>query len=192
MRTKRETDPRKMLPLDFAKAYLKKGPPYYGNSSWKDSKLLGHKDGGAGGAFDGKKKKFYAKTNEVLVKLLDTGRWIPDEPVCVPIVLKLIRAAEKAKLSAPAPSTSTERAVPTDEQTENHLKRTLYIPDDADETVKRLKTDYDINEDDIRETRRVKLFGPRSGISDAARVDRALKLGVITSKYFAKPGDVTD
>ena len=85
-----------MTPLEVAKLFLKKGPPYYGTSDWKDSKLLGRKEGGAGGFFDGTKKQFYAKSNDVLVALLKTEKWKPVDAVCVSVVLKLIREAEKA------------------------------------------------------------------------------------------------
>ena len=69
---------------------------------------------------------------------------------------------------------------------ESSLRRALHIPDDESDVLDRLQSIYGIDEIDIQKTQRVKLFGPRSGISDARRVERALKLGLITKDYFIK------
>ena len=178
-----------MTPLEVAKLFLKKGPPYYGTSDWKDSKLLGRKEGGAGGFFDGTKKQFYAKSNDVLVALLKTEKWKPVDAVCVSVVLKLIREAEKAdakKQKLQSERVEQPERAQTAEEIEENLKRTLFVPADEPGVVKRLREEHGVTEADIHASRRIKLLGPRSGISDARRVQRALKLGVIDSNFFRK------
>lgn len=58
---------------EFVQSYLKKGPPYPGDSNFKDKAQV--KDNG--GRWNGELKKWEARSEEDLAKLIGSGLWVP-------------------------------------------------------------------------------------------------------------------
>ena len=57
----------------FAQSYLKQGPPWAGDSHFKDKDVVKL----CGARFDGELKKWVARSIDVLQKLVESRKWVP-------------------------------------------------------------------------------------------------------------------
>ena len=85
-------------------AYLA-APPYTGRSEYRHSQAL---KGATGGRWDPDRKKWVARNEEVLVRMIQTGRWVPDVEVSSARVVAYVQA-KQAKLEAQRDAEVSER-----------------------------------------------------------------------------------
>ncbi len=157
-----------------ARAYVAKGPPYWGLSKREDSRLLGRKDGGAGGDFDFKnRKQWYAKTNKTFIAMVRTGKWRPEAAVDVEevIAVMLAKTTETSVLVEESKKRDAEKKAAS-------IKRQLGVPRDEPALLAHLRDAHDIDDAAIEASSAWPELGPRSEISNARRVERAIRLGI--------------
>ena len=170
-----------MNALERARAYLKKGPPFWFHSEPRDSKYLGKKDGGAGGDFDFRTRKmWYAKTTTLFVAMWNTGKvQLEERAVSGAMVLKVLNdQAEAAKQREE--EAAKKKQGPSQSQVEDQTRKDLSIPDDSPEDLAELAK-HGITPAMSTDSARWQSFGPRSGISDARRMLRAMRLKICTA-----------
>ena len=161
-----------------ARAYVTKGPPFWGISKREDSKFLGRKDGGAGGDFDFKNRKmWYAKTNKVFIALVRTGKWRPEASVNVDEVINVM--LNKTTETSALVEASKKRE---EEKKQASIKRQLGVPPDEPALLEQLRDEHAIEPYAVEQTSSWPELGPRSEISNAKRVLRAIKLGIFTNE----------
>ena len=171
-----------MNALERARAYLKKGPPFWFHSEPRDSKYLGKKDGGAGGDFDFRTRKmWYAKTTTLFVAMWNTGKvQLEERAVSGAMVLKVLNdQAEAAKQREE--EAAKKKQGPSQSQVEDQTRKDLSIPDDSPEDLAELAK-HGITPAMSTDSARWQSFGPRSGISDARRMLRAMRLKICTAE----------
>lgn len=160
---------------------LKAGKRMHGQSHPSASGALGKKEGGAGGSFDGKSKLWYATNEKTWIAMYRTGMWRPfDAKINPSIVAQKIREKQEAVERAIAEASSKSK--PSDEQVEQHIRRELRIPDDDIEMLDMLERDHGIGRELVAKSGRCAALGPRSGVSNAQRILRALRFNVTTSE----------
>jgi len=189
-------------PHQLAELFVTKGSPYWFFSDAKNAKYLGKKQGGAGGNFDFSRKMWYAKNNELFVKMWNTGKvQLEERAICGNMVVKVIhelKAGEEARKQEKKVEAKRDAAKSTD-HSEIHNRRDLLIPNDLPEDLAELERrvwpvllkhpelatsanpkrhSEAVVADIIAKSRTWTSFGPRSGISDAKRVLRAFDLEI--------------
>jgi hypothetical protein len=158
-----------------ATAYVKKGPPFYFESDYKDAKLLGNKDGGCGCTFDRQTKQWFAKNGAVWQAAWATGAVrLPDLRVDASLVLEIFKEqdAEVAKRIAEA----SAKAAMSQEEVDERARKALCVPANSEEHVREL-AELGISLSVVAASAKWPRLGPRAGISDAHRVLRGIKLG---------------
>jgi hypothetical protein len=160
-----------------ARDYIKRGPPYWGISKREHSKFLGRKEGGAGGDFDFKdRKQWYAKTNKSFIALVRTGKWSPEADVDTNVVIDLMlnRTNETNELVLASKQREKEKKAAS-------IRKQLGVPADEPALLKVLKDVHGIECDVVAQTAAWPELGPRSEISNARRVERCIRLNVMTA-----------
>ena len=193
---------RMSSPYQLAELFVTKGPPYWFFSNAKDAKHLGKKQDGAGGNFDFSRKMWYAKNNELFVKMWNTGKvQLEERAICGNMVVKVIqelKAGEEARRHEKKVEAKHD-TVKSADHVEIHNRKDLHIPDDLPEDIAELERRVclvlqkhpqqetstnperhgaEVVSDIIAKSRTWTSFGPRSGISDAKRVLRAFDLEI--------------
>ena len=182
-------------------AFVQSGPPWVGNSLWRDRASVQRY-----GRWNGEKGQYQAPNEHAMLKLLETGLWCPvavaqhkEQFVEFLHSRKRERDAEEAKQRAETDAKAKASMVAKmrreqDEERErevkkaredkiralykNHqLRRDLGVVDDQPEMVKELFDVYGVTADQISASGKLADLGPRSGMSDAERVLRAFRLG---------------
>ena len=178
---------------DQVKALLNSGPPWLGDCAFKDKNAVKK----LGGRWRAEEKKWAAMDERMLASLIEERVWFPVEPclrtpggfVRIPLLIReavarKIRQREKvdcdAEIKKRASVAASARQVPHEERDDDaFLRRELLIPDDEiHHLVTALKNGVDASV--VKSTSRFRQLGPRSGISDAARLIRAIDLEVLT------------
>lgn len=188
-------------PYELAQLYVQKGPPYWFVSKKQDAKFLGKKEGGAGGDFGWSRNMWYAKTDTLFVAMWTTGKVEMEElSINGNMVVRVIHEKEtaeekKAATAAVAATQNNSNAPVSAEHVDKQTRKDLLIPVDLPEDLTELKRRVDpvlfehphlalgMKSEEmvtviIKKSRFLMGFGPRSGISDAKRVIRALDLEV--------------
>lgn len=156
------------------KAYFAKGPPYYGSSLPCDSRLLGHS--GAGGKFDWDRKQWYAPDNDTFEALVQTGKWRPDGVGAQAALAHLEMAREEQARAVEEAYLNRPRQAEPDSLSEAHVRQLLQVPTDKPEDLHTLLEEYQITTETVNASAEWESLGPRSGIPNARRLLRALKL----------------
>lgn len=182
-------------------AFVQSGPPWGGNSMWRDRATVSKY-----GKWDAASGQYKATTEHALLKLLETGLWCPQAVLAHKEQFveylhrrRAERAAEDARLRREEDERQKSKAIAKmrrdeDEEKErlvkkaredrtkalskNHqLRRDLGILDDQPEIVTELFDRYGVTAAQIAVSGKLADLGPRSGMSDAERVRRAFVLG---------------
>ena len=177
-------------PAERARNYLARGPPYYGTSDFKHAAKLGSKRGGAGGKFDFEKKLWYAPTNEAFVAMMSTRVWTPTENVDGWMVRSLIERQQQQMVNAKMweerqKAEANKRPELTEEQKEAKMRHMLGVPNDEPGIVHILHNEHRIPLEMIPASAMWSILGPRSGVSNAMRIYRAMLIGRFTGDDFA-------
>jgi len=177
-------------PVERARNYLARGPPYYGSSEFKNASRVGSKRGGAGGKFDFDKKLWYAPTNEAFAAMVATRVWTPTENVDGWLVRSLIERKHQDLVNAKMwqerqKAEANKRPEMTEEEKEAKMRHRLGVPDDEPGIVAILHNEHRIPHDMIRASALWSILGPRSGVSNAMRIYRAMLIDRFTGDDFA-------
>ncbi len=162
-----------------AQAYLAEGKAsgrYYGASDFDDRQVLGSR-GGAGGRFCKERRLWYADSREVCLAMLQTGKWTPvgaDARAVATILGKQLQAEQDAAWAAQVQKAQSVKVVLTEAQKDSIQRKDLGVQADAPEHVTWL-ADRGLSNEIIAASGKWAELGPRSGLSDAARLVRALK-----------------
>lgn len=164
--------------------YIQRGGRFYGNSRAKDSARFG-KASKTGAKYDSERNLWYAPNADALRKMLATGAWWPMERINVRLLARVLEKkhvdAQKAAAAkaAEAAAEAAAAAVPTAAEAESHIRSVLHVPNDPPELLDEIYDTYGVNALGVQATVKWALLGPRSGLSDAARLMRGVRLGVI-------------
>lgn len=182
-------------------AFMQSGPPWFGNSLWRDRGTVGRY-----GRWDSEKRQYKAMTEHALLKLLETGLWCP-----APVLnhkeqfLEYLQArkveheVEQARIRKEQDAAEKSKAIAKmrlEEQEEKQrvakrarddrirqlaknyqVRKDLDIPEDQPEIVQELVDKYGVTAEQIAVSEKISQLGPRAGMSDAERVRRAFQLG---------------
>ncbi len=170
--------------------YLNDGNgPFFGSSEMRDSSAF-DRSKGTGARWDPKTRRYYADDEESLRKMLLTKKWKP--PVDADILLKLLNqrkeffatqraAAERAEAAIAEPEVASEAtAQARDNSAELHIRSVLHVPDNTPMELERVLALCGVDAAGVDATAKWTVLGPRSGISNAFRLLRGLKLNVVT------------
>jgi len=168
--------------MEFAQAWLAEGPPYYGDSEFKDKGEMYR----CGGRFDKEKKLWKAIDKDSFVNMVQSGKWTPqgvDGPIAVRVIQlqfqKMQEEKSKKAYQEAVAKNKNKKPELTPEQVEEKARKEAGIPDDKPEELERLAKDG-ITQVMIRKTFNWGTLGPKSGKSDALRVLCGLKWNIIT------------
>ena len=171
---------KRKSPEDDYIADMRAGKRLYGQSHPSASGALGKKPGGAGGSFDGKTKQWYSTSEKVWLAMYRTGMWRPwTAKADISLICEKLRERDEAVKKAIEEASSKKK--PSETQVEQHLRRELRIPDDDPLKLATLEREHGVSADVVDRSGRCARLGPRSGISNADRVLRGLRLNVITA-----------
>ena len=170
--------------------YLNDGNgPFFGASEMRDSSAF-DRSKKTGARWDAKSRRYYADDEESLRKMLLTKKWRP--PVDADILLKLLNqrkeffatqraAAERAEAASAEPEVASEAtAQARDNSAELHIRSVLHVPDNTPMELERVFALCGVDAAGVDATAKWTILGPRSGISNAFRLLRGLKLNVVT------------
>ena len=165
--------------MERARQYVRAGQPFWFLSQRKDAALLGKKEGGAGGCFDFRgRKMWFADSPSMFAAMWRTGKVALEEgDVDGNLVLRVFEeleeqeAQEKQAASASAAKARAERAAAAEA---SNAKSLLVVPLDEPEKMAVL-AELGITPVMVAASANFSSFGPRGGISNAARVLRGLK-----------------
>lgn len=158
---------------DHIDVYLKK-PPYLGRSSWPNREAV--KDAGA--RWDRVAKKWYATNKDTLVELLQTRKWTPDSLASAEQMLTILEQRREAERKAEHAKACAERkrVGPTEAQSEAYIIKWLGIPKSTDAEIQALAP-WKISPELLELSSKEPRLGPRSGLSNAARLFMGLDRG---------------
>lgn len=170
--------------MERARQYVQAGQPFWFRSQRKDAALLGKKAGGAGGCFDWKTRKmWYADSPSMFNAMWRTGKvQLEEGDVDGNLVLRVfeeleeLEAQKKRATEASAAKARAERAAAAEA---SNAKSLLVVPPDEPEKMAVL-AELGITSVMVASSVNFSSFGPRGGISNAARVLRGLKFGKAT------------
>ena len=164
-------------------AYLSGGGPFFGESRYEDVKTVK----ALGGKWNPTKKSWFAKDTEVLVALIQSQKWRPRSPArpkdIVVFVCEAERVEREAKHAAAAKvaAASAARPKPSAAQLESQLVQWLGIKKNSDAELQKLQTLHGLSVVEVDASARFLQLGPRSGLSNAARLLMGLERGILTA-----------
>ena len=158
---------------DHINAYLNQ-PRYLGRSPYQSIQAVKK----AGAKWDPAKKKWYAPNKDVLVELLETKKWTPD---CLAsgdqMLAMLLRQQDEERKAAHAEEfAARKRTAPTEAQSEAYIIKWLGIPKSTDAEIQALAP-WKISPELLELSSKEPRLGPRSGLSNAARLFMGLDRG---------------
>ena len=170
--------------MERARQYVQVGQPFWFRSERKDAALLGKKEGGAGGCFDWKgRKMWYADSPSMFAAMWRTGKvQLEEGDVDGNLVLRVFeeledqQAQKQQAADAEAAKARAERAAAS--EASNAKSLLVVLPDEPEKMT--VLAELGITPSMVAASANWPGFGPRSGISNAARVLRGLKFGKAT------------
>lgn len=161
------------------KAFLDQGPPWIGDSAFRDKDDVKK----AGARWDAASKKWKASDEPTLIALINDGKWRPSghDSTFGGEVVRYIRRREKAAELAEQQKREAARKSkePTQAQKNCTARSDLMIPPDEPHLLAEA-LEHGVDQALVTSTGAFAHLGPRSGISDASRLFRGLRFGLVT------------
>ena len=167
--------------------FLQKGPPWLGDSGFENRAIVKR----LGARWKPEEKKWAAMDERMLLSLIEEGVWKPsgyDMQFSLALMNK-IRRNEKAsgdkEMKRRAQETESLCTKPVVRDDDALLRRELRVPKDEPDNLA-IALAHGIDPAKVTLTAKFRNLGPRSGISDVARLIRGVDLGVTTWLGVAK------
>lgn len=160
------------------KAYLDKGPPYIGECRFQDKDKC--KELGAKWHADAKKWK--ATDDNTLMALCKSGKWSPlgftshMTSTVVQVIIDRNRESEKKALDA-IKARETEQEI----KMKSSAEKDLMVPPDEEGLLEEVAA-FGVTHEMIAASGAWADLGPRSGISNVARLKRGVRFGIVSWK----------
>jgi hypothetical protein len=167
--------------------YLKEGPPWLGDSSFDNRGAVKR----LGARWKPEVKKWAAMDERMLLSLIEEGVWRPSgyDAAFSRALMNKIRRNEKVsgdmEMRRRALEAESFKTKPDKRDDDAVLRRELRVPEDEPENLA-IALAHGMDSSKVRLTAKFRNLGPRSGISDAARLIRGVDLGVTTWPRVAK------
>ena len=167
--------------------FLKKGPPWLGDSSFENRGAVKR----LGARWKPEEKKWAAIDERMLLSLIEEGLWKPcgHNTAFSLALMNKIRRNEKVsgemEMRRRALEAESLKTKPVERDDDAVLRRELRVPEDEPENLA-IALLHGMDSSKVRLTAKFRNLGPRSGISDVARLIRGVDLGVTTWPRVAK------
>lgn len=172
--------------MDEARAYIERGPPFTGSSDFSAKHALKR----AGARWNHGAKKWQANDVAALDAMMQTGLWLPDglhprSALHIPaLAAELERVAEQEALAAGKQAERERNArilrdagILRAQQAER-ARRELGVPPNEPSFMQTAR-ENGVSPELVAESASWGFLGPRGGISDARRLCRGVRLGVL-------------
>lgn len=161
---------------DHVDAYLAR-PRYSGRCSFDNRTVVKR----AGAKFDGDTRKWCAPNETVLRELLETGIWAPDCDIAAAQMSAILSMREETARREKHSKECAERkrVGPTEAQSESYIAEWLGIPKSTPSEIEALAP-WNISPALLELSAKEPRLGPRSGLSNAARLFMGLDRGWLT------------
>lgn len=162
--------------LAYAKDYLKRGPPFLGDSSFR------HKDEvkKAGGRWNSETSQWKANDEATLLSLIDTGIWMP-----AGLNASMAAAMKRAiRMRDDEVEQNEMKARAAKEERDSLRKKStamadLMVPADEEDLLKDA-AEHGVTSEMVLTSGSWAGLGPRSGISNVRRLHRGIRLNILT------------
>lgn len=163
----------------IVKSFLDQGPPWVGDSAFADKADVRN----AGGRWDGGSKKWRAPDEPTLIALISNGKWRPaghDSRFGGEVVRYIRRRDQAAELAEQQKREAARKSKePSQAQKARTARSDLMIsPDETHLLAEALE--HGVDQALVTSTGAFAHLGPRSGISDASRLFRGIRFGLVT------------
>jgi len=164
----------------IVKAFLDQGPPWVGDSAFGDKADVKK----AGGRWDGASKKWKAIDEPSLIALISDGKWRPvghDSTFAGEVVRYIRRRDQAAELAEQKKREAAARKSkePTQVQKNCTARNDFMIPPDEPHLLAEALA-HGVDKELVTSTGAFGHLGPRSGISNASRLFRGIRFGIVT------------
>ena len=170
---------------------LKRGPPWAGASDFSRREMVRL----LGGRWNSAERRWMARDVETLRALTRSGAWLPaDVPAfCSARFLAILDAdilekAEEQKLGKTVVPAKKDTVPEKKASNQHDIRVELQIPADEPELLVKL-TVHGVTPAQVTATAAWPILGPRSGISDARRLLRGARFGIVNLAELDKPDE---
>lgn len=177
-----------MVDVNAIRDYILKGPPYMGRCPREHNNRVY----ALGAKYIAKSKEWQADSRRTLLSLLNTGVWTPtgipegDTIFIEPLIhkIELDETMQAAKILAEKKRKYEQQREEREAIQAAHARKELNIPENEAVHLQAARA-HGVDDEIIEESAAWTFLGPRSGISDAQRLVRGVKLGLCTWEEVA-------